>query len=294
VGESATKKSRAPKIAELGSTYCRWLRILVNHKNIQMLNKGKMRKLNIAVAAALMVQTTGLSHPNSSALSAQTKPQTKQLISAISPTSSPMSVERTTDGTNFIQDMADAASQLKSYTFDYETTVFKGNKTIDQRGTFYFKQPRQLRVEMTGNYKHGAVAVLGKDGKVRGHLGGALSAFTMTLAPDSDMLQGANGYPLVDSDFLGMAQVIKKFLQSGCKTQVSEHPVAVEGQTKKVYVLEIFRPSSTDLYKRSYIDPQSLLPIEWFDYQNGGKLFARTVWKNLKFDDSIADSVFKI
>jgi outer membrane lipoprotein-sorting protein len=255
---------------------------------IHMLNKESRRNLNLVVAATvLLVQIMG----SSDAYSAQSKP----LISAMSPAStSPMSVERTSDGASFVQDMLDAASQLKSYTFDYETTVFKGGKTIDQKGTFYFKQPRQIRVEMTGNYKRGAVAVLQKDGKVRGHLGGALSPFTMTLAANSDMLQGANGYPLVDSDFFGMASVVKKFLQEGCKSQVSEHPVSVEGQSKKVYVLEVFRgPSSTELYKRAYIDPQSLLPLEWFDYQ-GGKLYARTVWRNVKFDSSIADDIFKI
>lgn len=219
--------------------------------------------------------------------------QSKPMISAIAPAAG-MTVERTVDGADFVQDMYDACTALKSYTFDYETTVFKGSKTIDQKGKFYFKQPRLLRVQMTGSFKHGAVAVLAADGKVRGHLGGALSAFTVTLSPSSDMLQGANGYPLVDSDFMGMVSVVKKFLQQGCKSKVTEHPVVAEGQPKKVYIIEIFKgPAFTELYKRAYIDPQSLLPVEWFDYQDG-KLFARTVWKNLKFDSSISDDLFKI
>lgn len=214
-----------------------------------------------------------------------------RLLSAVS-SPNQMAVERTVDGTNFVGDMADAAGALKGYTFNYQTTVFKGSKVVNQAGAFWFKTPpRMLRVEMTGDYKRGAVCALGKDGRLRGHLGGALGAFTVTLSPDSDMLLGANGYPLMDSDYAGISSVVKKFLADGCKSKVTEHPVSVEGQTKKVYVLEIFK--GDQLYKRTYIDPQSLLPVEWFDYQDG-KLFARTIWKDLKFDPNLRDDLFKI
>jgi outer membrane lipoprotein-sorting protein len=238
----------------------------------------------LTLALSVLVFLPG-SHAQSSA--------DKRLLAAMSAPSQVI-VERTVDASDFVQDMADAAGKLRAYTFDYETLVFKGNKTIDQRGTFYFKQPpRMLRVEMTGSYKKGSVAVLGRDGKVRGHLGGALSPFTMTLDPNSDMLQGANGYPLVDSDFAGMSGVIKTFLQQGCKAKVSDHPVSVEGQTKKVYVLEIMKPNGTELYKRAYIDPQTMLPLEWFDYQDG-HLFAHTIWRNLNMSANITDDTFKI
>jgi outer membrane lipoprotein-sorting protein len=225
-------------------------------------------------------------------MDAQSAANTKLLAAFSAP--GQMMVERTIDANDFVKDMTEAAAALKAYSFDYETQVFKGKKVIDQQGSFYFKQPpRMLRVEMTGDYKHGSVAVLGRDGKIRGHLGGALGAFTITIAPDSDMLLGANGYPLVDSDFAGMCKVIQGFIAQGCKARVSDHPVSVEGQSRKVYVLEITRPNSSELYKRAYIDPQSMLPLEWFDYQNN-QLFARTVWKDLKIDPGIKDDVFKI
>lgn len=214
----------------------------------------------------------------------------KILISALTPPSQ-LSVERTVDGTSFIQDMSDAAGQLNGYSFKYATTVFKGSKTINQQGLFYFKAPRQIRVEMTGDYKRGAICVIQKDGKIRGHLGGALSAFTINISASSDLLQGANGYPLTDSDFSSMAAVMKKFIAQGSKCRVSEHPVAVEGQTKKVYVVEFYR--GTELFKRAYIDPQSLLPVEWFDYQNG-RLFADTVWNSFKQDPNLNDDLFKL
>lgn len=242
----------------------------------------------LAIALALLVGPP----VEASAANTKSNPAAKQLLSAMSAPIQ-MSVERSVDATNFISDMADAANALKGYTCDYVTTVFKGSKVINQQGSFWFKQPRQIRVEMTGDYKRGSVAVLGSNGKVRGHLGGALSAFTVSLAPNSDMLLGANGYPLVDSDFAGMSSVVKTFLQQGCTAKVTEHPVSVEGQTRKVYILEIVKPQSSELYKRTYIDPQTLLPLEWFDYQ-GGRLFAHTVWTALKLDANIKDDLFKI
>lgn len=249
-----------------------------------MLFKPKRNLCALFVAMSLLALLPGL--PVKSATN------NKLLIAASAPAQ--MVVERSVDAGDFIKDMTEAAAQLKAYSFNYETQVFKGKKVIDQQGSFYFKQPpRMFRVEMTGDFKHGAVAVQGRDGKIRGHLGGALGAFTITIAPDSDMLLGANGYPLVDSDFASMCKVIQGFVGQGCKARVSDHPVAVEGQSKKVYVLEITRPASTELYKRSYIDPQSMLPLEWFDYLKG-QLFARTVWKDLKLEPGIKDDLFKI
>jgi outer membrane lipoprotein-sorting protein len=261
------------------------LLIAACHNANRMLLKPEQNLYSLLTAAALLVVLPGAD--------AHSATGNKKLLAAFGAPNQ-MVVERTVEGSEFIQEMANATSQLKGYSFDYETTVFKGNKTIDQKGSFWFKAPpRMLRVIMTGNYKKGAVAVLGRDGKVRGHLGGLLGAVTITIDPNSDMLLGANGYPLLDSDFASMSTVIKKFLSQGCKAKVTDHPVAVEGQTKKVYVLEIMRPNGTELYKRTYIDPQNLLPLEWFDYQDG-KLFAHTVWTNLKIDPGIKDDLFNI
>ena len=96
---------------------------------------------------------------------------------------------------------------------------------------------------------------------------------------------------MTQSDFAGMASVMKDFVQQGCKVKVTDNPVAVEGQTAKVYVLEFYKAGQ--LYKRAYIDPKSLLPVEWFDYQDG-KLFAGTVWNNVKQDLNIADAMFQL
>lgn len=217
------------------------------------------------------------------------------LVSSFSSLSQISGIGKTVDGNEIINDMTNAASDLKAYTFTYEMSVFKGKKTIFEKGNFYFMKPRLLRVEEVGDYKKGAVAVIGKDGKIRGHLGGALSAFTITLAENSDQLLSANGFPMVDSDWASMCRVVQGFLKQGMKSRVTDRPIPVDGHPEKVYVLEIYKSDSKgdNLFKRAYVNSQSLLPVEWFDYQDG-RLFARTVWKDLKISSSLNDNLFKL
>lgn len=202
--------------------------------------------------------------------------------------------EKFIDAEEFIHNMADAADALDAYSFKYETDVYKGSKVINQSGNFFFKKPRLILVQMTGEYKHGAEAALGADGKVRAHMGGVLKSFTVTVDPNSDLLQGANGYPLVDSDFASMSRVVKGFLKQGMKAHVSDQAVHVDGLPNKVYVLEVYNSAANnELYKRAYIDAHSMLPVQWFDYQ-GARVFARTTWTNLKTNLDLKDDFFKI
>jgi outer membrane lipoprotein-sorting protein len=200
----------------------------------------------------------------------------------------------TKDGADFLKEMASAASSLKTYSFLSHMTVFKDGKEINENSRFYFKQPRQIRAEELGPYKKGSLAVLLKNGKVKGHLGGLLSKITGTVDSDSDWVRSANGYPLVDSDFFGMSQVMLNFVKEGKKSLVTEAPVTVPGQPQQVYVLELYSNAArTELMKRAYIDPQTLLPVEWFDYKNG-KLFAHTNWKDVQINNDVSDSLFDI
>ena len=213
---------------------------------------------------------------------------------SLSSLTSAHSQEMVRDGADFLKEMSESALALKSYTFLSHQTVFKGGKTIEENSKFYFKRPRQIRAEEQGPFKKGSVAVLLKNGKVKGHLGGLMSKFVATIAPDSEWATSANDYPLADSDFYGMSQVMLKFVKAGKKSVVSETPVTVSGQSKAVYVIELYSNSSKDeLMKRAYIDPQTLLPCEWFDYKDG-KLFAHTNWKDVQLNVELQDSLFDL
>src|SRR5579883_849757 len=85
------------------------------------------------------------------------------------------------DGASFVDKMLQSAESYQDYTFDYTMKVFKDRKTVVESGVFYFKKPRLIRLEETGEYKHGAVACLGPSGKVQAHLGGGLKLFVVEL-----------------------------------------------------------------------------------------------------------------
>ncbi len=221
-------------------------------------------------------------------------PGDRKVSTTLSALTGTHSQEMTKDGADFLKEMASAASSLKTYSFLSHMTVFKDGKEINENSRFYFKQPRQIRAEELGPYKKGSLAVLLKNGKVKGHLGGLLSKITGTVDSDSDWVRSANGYPLVDSDFFGMSQVMLNFVKEGKKSLVTEAPVTVPGQPQQVYVLELYSNAArTELMKRAYIDPQTLLPVEWFDYKNG-KLFAHTNWKDVQINNDVSDSLFDI
>lgn len=91
-----------------------------------------------------------------------------------------------------------------------------------------------------------------------------------------------------------MSQVMVNFVKNGKKSLVTGSPVKVTGQPKPVYIIELYTDTSKkQLMKRAYIDPENLLPVEWFDYKDG-KLFAHTNWRNLHLNTELNDSLFQL
>ncbi len=253
-----------------------------------------LKKRNIRIMVwALVALSCSLINPGL-AESSQLTNRNGKLMPNLSALTNAHSQEMTRDGADFLKEMSAAAEALKSYSFQSHMTVFKGSKTIEENSKFYFKQPRMLRAEELGPFKKGSVAVLLKNGKVKGHLGGLMAKFVATVDANSEWVTSANDYPLVDSDFYGMSQVMINFVKSGKKSLTTEAPVDVAGYSKPLYVLELYNSASKEqLMKRAYIDPQTLLPVEWFDYKDG-KLFAHTLWKDVQTNIDLSDSLFDL
>ena len=51
--------------------------------------------------------------------------------------------------------------------------------------------------------------------------------------------------------------------------------------------------AKVELLKRAYINPRTLLPVEWFDYKDG-KLFAHTTWKDFQTNVKLSDTSFTL
>lgn len=197
------------------------------------------------------------------------------------------------DGSSFIETMLAAAEQLQDYSLEYEITVFKDSSTVKQKGLLEFKKPKLMRTEEIGSYKKGAVVVLGKDGKARGHFGGALKFLTVTMDPDNSALKAANGYPLKDSDFVSLATFLKNWLNQGFKSRVTEQPATVDGLSHVVHIVEMYRPeNSQSVLKRIYVNPETHLPVRWDDHDY--KDPSISTWNNVRTNIGISDEVFEI
>lgn len=196
------------------------------------------------------------------------------------------------EATVFINKMYNAAYALKSYSFKYTMKVYKKNKTVVEKGNFFFKKPGLIRIEETGSYKKGAVACLTANGRVKARLGGPLRFFVADLPPRSKSLLSANGYPMVESDYVSLATALKRFLKEGVIAQVTTGPVRIDGVNEPVYILEMTK--SGKLWKKVAVSPKTTLPLQWWDYADSGSLWSYSTWTDFKADKQLADSLFNL
>lgn len=197
------------------------------------------------------------------------------------------------DGKVFIDRMVKAAGDLNDYSFLYEMNVFKKSRVVSQRGTLDYKKPSKMRIEVIDGPNDGSVAVMTQPGKVKGHLGGVLSIFSGTVSDRSSYLLSINGWPMVDSDFLSLAQALRNYVYNDGKvSKVTSDPIEWQ-DGKRYFVVELYEASPKRLWKRIAVDPGNLLPCYWVDYQEG-QIWTYSLWKNVRLNPGIADSVFKL
>lgn len=200
--------------------------------------------------------------------------------------------EEKEEATAFINKMFNAADALKTYTFKFTMKVYKKKKTVVEKGNFYFKKPRLIRIEETGSYKKGAVAVLTGNGRVKARLGGALKLFVADLSAKSKTLLSANGYPMVESDYVSLTTALKEFLKDGVSAQVTSRPIRLDGVNEPVYLLEMHK--SGKLWKKVAVSAKTALPLQWWDYADSGNLWSYSVWTDFRTNKQLADSLFNL
>lgn len=202
-------------------------------------------------------------------------------------------IETMKDGEAFVNNMYREAERLNDYSLSFETKTFKKGATVVEAGNLYFKKPKLMRLEETGEFNRGAVAVIGKDGKARAHAGGLASVITVTMNPDDKMLDAANGDRMEDSDFASLARILLNRLKQGAAARVSDKPVAVAGIAEPTYVVEIFMPNEPKIVlKRIFVNPGTNLPVRWDDYDY--KEPCLSVWRDVKTNIGLKDDLFKL
>ena len=201
------------------------------------------------------------------------------------------------DGRDFVQTMSKTAESASDYTFKCVINTYRDGKVIKEEGNFYYKRPSMMKMEVTDGAKKGAVAVLGTDGKVRGHLGGMLKMFSGTIGKDSGLLKSANGFSMMDSDYETLLKDLQKQISQGSTCLVTPTPVTVAHTGEKVYVLEVYKQvdkdKEKDLTQRVFIDQKTMLPEQWNLYKQD-QLFSSTDWKDVRLNIGLSNEVFSL
>lgn len=252
--------------------------------NLAQLRKFKvnLKPLLVSAGCGLLLSAAGIWF-----LPAQARSE-KPLVSGVQGVAQGLQTPQWLDGVDFIQSLYKSTEALKQYRVVYHMTTYKGNKRTEESGIFYFKQPKLMRAEVTSGPRKGALAVLGADGQISGHLGGFLRIFSGTLAPDSKWTRLPNDYPMAGSDFRSLIDYLRNMLKNGDLSRVSPEPVAVKYVNSKVYVVEMYRGEL--IIKRIFVDPRSNLPAAWEDYTDG-RLSAVSIWDKLDTSE-LANSIF--
>lgn len=198
------------------------------------------------------------------------------------------------EAASFLETMRKAAAELNDYVFQTEMVCYKKRSVVRESADYYFKKPRLIRLEVTSGPRKGALAVLKKDGKVHGHLGGFFRFISGEVDSKSGLVNGENGYCMMDSDFLTLIVAVQDMLFAGHVATVGVQANMSAGRNCRLNVLDIYRlpKSPKNLIKRVLVNPQTFLPEEWQEFIDG-RMSSRTVWKNLRVNCGLNDDLFK-
>ncbi len=240
-----------------------------------------MNKIHRLLVAGSLLLTPGVA---SAAVSAE--PQVEK--SAAASPANFVSPEKGNDGGPLFQTLLDRAQSLKGYLFESSLTTFKDGRAIKETGKLYFKRPNMLRFEVVsaGN-RSGAVVVRQPDGSVKAKMGGGLfGAIKLSLSPSSRMLRTANGFSILDSDFVTL---IKSNLKQPVKSLATKAPTQYSA-SGRAYVLEVYDPSGA-VSQRIAIDPEQKLPVEWSIFKDG-HISSVMRLSNIEIKPDLSDDLF--
>jgi outer membrane lipoprotein-sorting protein len=199
------------------------------------------------------------------------------------------------DGQPLVQHMLKTAKSLQDYTFDSEVATYKkaDKKPKLETGTFSFKSPGMIRLQVTGQgMRAGSVLVKQSDGAIKAKGGNGLTFLKVNLTPDSRMLTLSNGYNVLSSDYASLIKGLQGKLTAGQTSKASRRFVNVEGREDNVHVIDVFAPNKIDeVAERIFISSRVDLPVIWETYKNGN-LFSRVRFSRLKINQGLADDLF--
>ncbi|MGH9554152.1 MAG: LolA family protein [Terriglobales bacterium] len=191
------------------------------------------------------------------------------------------------NGEPLLQSMIERVHQIPGYVFQSNLTTYESSgKRVIETGKLYFKAPDLLRFEVEkAGRRSGSVVVRDQDGKVRGEMGGLLSAIHLTLSPDSSMLKSANGFSVLESDFASLLSYAKEHARGNVKCLVGESP-------DRTTIVELCQDDGS-VAERIEIDAVEKLPKRWALFNNN-KLFSEADFVGLEIKKDLPDTLFSL
>lgn len=189
---------------------------------------------------------------------------------------------------------------------DYTAILHKEEMSIeDGKWTkedldFWFKKPFAIKIKWISGPKKGreALFIEGKNkNRIQIHLGGLISIVLprVDLDPNSDLAKDESGHTIREAG-LGymMDEIIKVTTGAHNKGELTLKVVGKEGDILKV---ERDLPSGKGYASEKliiYIDQNLGIPIGVERYHANGKMFGKYIYKDLKTNQGLKDSEFKL
>lgn len=195
-------------------------------------------------------------------------------------------------GTALLDKIHAYVSKFKDYKFHSAIKTYKGSKTNNMEGNFFYKKAKNVRIEVTsGGIKKGSIVVRNSDG-IKAKMGGGLLGLKVTLTEDSRMLLAPNGFNVVQSDLGSLLAGLKERVASGLIVRSSDGPIPVPGMKGDMLVVEVIQPKPAEkVVERLCIDPKDLALIHW-DIFKQDQLFSTFEVADFKGDVNLDEKIF--
>jgi outer membrane lipoprotein-sorting protein len=205
-------------------------------------------------------------------------------------------IPEATNGAPLVSALLKSIKEFKSYRFRAAVRALKDGKFKDSAGTFYFKAPNLVRVEVEGHGpKAGSKLIRNASGQIRFKGGPALFGITMTLEPDSRFLRLPSGHLVTECDYASLLQDLSKKIAAGLEVTTSPAAITLNHEPGKAIILEAREPgqSANFVSQRFLIDPKTNVPISWARFKNG-KLNATVKFENPRINLDLGDDMFNL
>lgn len=184
-------------------------------------------------------------------------------------------------------------SSIRDYSCEMQVYSASGKKTRLEYYNFYFKKPKQLRVEITGGENRGAVLLLKNPGNVRvRQKKGIGSLVTLSFRPDHPLVTNLRGYGLHQSDW---GWFIDKHIElAGLFSGKFLREEKLHNRNTFVYELISSDPGRTLDFKREllWVDDIWGLPLRYQMFDEKKKAVQTMMAWNIRLNTGLSDSLF--